>query len=256
VRERITDRTGALLVMHYGGYPCNLDELYALAREAGLPVIEDCAHACGASYRGRRIGSHGDVHAFSFHAVKNLPMGEGGALTVRSEEHDARLRRLRWFGITADTHARAAGGGYKWDYGVSELGFKHHLNDVHAAIGIAQLRYLDADNRRRAEIAALYRAGLSGVAGVELLRSDDDRESSHHLFCILAEERDALVSKLGERGIDVSVHYRPSYDYPLFGGEKLPGVESFWRRVISLPMHLALSDEDVGRVVATIAEGW
>ncbi len=257
VAECISERTGAVLLMHYGGYPCDLDELYELARERGAAVIEDCAHACGAVYRGRRIGSHGDLHAFSFHAVKNLPMGDGGALTVRSEAHDARLRRLRWFGISADTYARAAGGrSYSWDYEVAELGFKHHMNDVAAAIGLAQLAHLDEDNARRAEIAARYRDGLAGVPGLELLRREDDRSSSHHLFCLLAERRADLVDKLNAHGVDVGVHYRPSYYYPMFEAEPLAGVESFWRRAVSLPMHVCLKDDDVADVVETIRSGW
>jgi perosamine synthetase len=256
VAERISSRSGAILLLHYGGYPCDLEELYELAHETGVTVVEDCAHACGASYRGRRIGSHGELHAFSFQAVKNLPMGDGGALTVRRDEQYLRLRKLRWFGIDTDTYARASGRSYRWDYAVEELGFKHHMNDVQAAIGLAQLEHLDGDNARRRALAARYRAGLTGVGGIELLRQDDDRESSHHLFCILAERRDDLVDRLAEHGIDVGVHYRPSYDYPMFEGGPLPKVEAFWRRVISLPMHMGLADDDVDRVVAVIRGGW
>ena len=170
VRAKITERTQAIILIHYGGYPCDLDEFYALAREMGnIPVIEDCAHACGASYRGQRIGSHGDLHAFSFHAVKNLPMGDGGALTVRSQAHDARLRKLRWLGINVDTYQRMVPGGYRWAYNVDEVGFKYHMNDIQAAIGLGQLPYVDQDNARRAEIAALYREELAGVPGAALV---------------------------------------------------------------------------------------
>lgn len=256
VASLLSEATGAVLLVHYGGYPCDLDEHYALARAGGVPVIEDCAHACGAVYKGRRIGSHGDLHAFSFHAIKNLPMGEGGALTLRSGEHDARLRRLRRFGIDLDTYERASGPVYRWDYAVTELGFKLYLDDLHAAIGLVQLQRLEANNTRLARLAARYRRGLEGVPGIELLREEDDRRSSHHLFCVLADDRDVLLLKLGERGIHAGVHYRPSYDYPLFEGGPLPGVESFWRRAISLPMHLHLTDEQVDRIVFTIAEGW
>jgi perosamine synthetase len=256
VAERISERTGAVLTLHYGGYPCDLDELYALAKEAGVPVIEDCAHAAGASYRGRRIGSHGDLHAFSFHAVKNLPTGDGGCLTVRREDQAERARRLRWFGIDTDTYARASGKSYRWDYAVDELGFKHHMHDIQAAIGLAQLEYLDADNARRREVGARYRRGLAGVDGIELLREDGDRVSSQHLFCILAERRNELVDALAARGIDTGVHYRPSYDYPIFDGEPLPAVEEFWHRAVSLPMHVALTDEQVEAVIAAIREGW
>lgn len=256
VAERIGDRTRALLLVHYGGYPADLDELYRLAGEREIPVLEDCAHACGAVYKGRLIGSHGQLHAFSFHAIKNLPMGEGGAITLGDAERDRRLRRLRWFGIDHDSSTRVSADGYRWDYSVSELGYKHYLDDLHASIGLVQLGKVDAGNSRRAEIAARYRAGLAGVAGIELTREEADRRSSYHLMSVLADERDRLISRLAENGIDSGVHYRPSYDYPMFESEPLPGVESFWRREVSLPMHLHLSDEQVERVVQTIAEGW
>jgi perosamine synthetase len=256
VAERLGDRTAAILPVHYGGYPCDLDELHALARARSTPVIEDCAHACGAVYRGRRVGSHGELHAFSFHAVKNLAIGDGGALTVRSEALAARLRRLRWFGISAGTFERGEGSPYRWDYGVDETGFKCAMNDVQAAIALAQLAHVDEDNARRLEIAARYRAGLEGIPGIELLRTEPDRISSHHLFCVLAEQRDGLVDRFSERAVDVGVHYRPSYDYPMFAAEPLPGVEAFWRRAISLPMHIALTDEQVDEVVEIVREGW
>ena len=256
VAKLVGERTGAVMVMHYGGYPCDLDELYGLLRPRGIPLIEDCAHAAGAVYRGGRIGSHGDLHAYSFQAAKNLPAGDGGALAVRSDAFDERLRRLRLHGITASAFDRSAGVSYRWDYGVSELGFKQHMNDVIATIALAQLAFLDEDNMRRGDIVARYRAGLAGVPGLELLEQESDRTSANHLCCVLVESRDALVDRLAEHGIETGVHYRPSYDYPLFTGEQLPGVESFWRRAVSLPLHLGLSDEDVDRVIETIREGW
>jgi perosamine synthetase len=252
---RLTDRTRAIVVTHYGGYPSDLEAIYALAHEKKVDVIEDCAHACGAVYRGGRIGSHGDLHAFSFQAVKNLPMADGGALTVRSTEHEERLRRLRWFGIDKDTYART-NSSYRWDYEVTELGFKYQLNDVQAAIGLVQLQWIDEDNRRRREIARHYRDGLHGTDGIEFLSYEDDRESSFHLFPVLVDRRDDLVRRLADAKIDVGVHYRPSYHYRLFESEPLPNVEAFWRRVLSLPMHVGLSDADVDRVVETIRSGW
>jgi len=252
----ITERTGAILLVHYGGYPCDLDEFYALARERRIPLIEDCAHACGATYKGKRIGSHGDIHAFSFQAVKNLPMGEGGALTVRSGEHDTRLRRLRCLGLDRDTFRRSEHQAYHWDYDVTEVGFKYYMNDIHAAIGLAQLLHLDESNARRSAIAAQYRELLSGVPGVRLLQYTDDRTSSFHLFCILAERRDALVEKLRAGGVDVSVHYRRNDHYPMYEEQDLPNAERFWRRVISLPMQLSLTDGQIEYVAEIIRAGW
>ncbi len=256
VKQKITDRTRAVIVVHYGGYPADIDELYALARANDIAVIEDCAHACGATYKGRRIGSHGDFHAFSFHAVKNLPMGDGGALTIRSSDHDARLRRLRWLGIDKDTFRRTTSRSYDWEYDVPEVGFKYHMNDVEAAIGLAQLQFLDRENARRAEIASLYREGLTGTAGVDLPPSSDDRTSSFHLFPIRVDNRDALIEKLKSEAIGAGVHYRRNDEYPMYERSDLPGAELFSSRVLSLPMHMCLTDDDVHRVTHTIAAGW
>jgi perosamine synthetase len=256
VSDRITERTAAIMLMHYAGYPCDIEQFYALARQRNIPIVEDCAHACGAEYKGKRIGSHGDIHAFSFHPVKNLPMGDGGALTIRSDEYHRRLKRLRWLGISADTFQRTGPEGYRWNYDVSELGFKYHMNDVQAAIGLAQLDWLDRDNARRASIAAQYRQQLSGVPGIRLLEYKNDRKSSCHLFCILAEQRDALIDKLGVNQVDVSVHYPRNDRYSMYEEHELPNTEYFWRHVISLPMHLVLTDNHVEYITDIIRKGW
>ena len=256
VLERITERTGAIILVHYGGYPCDLDEFYALASERRIPIIEDCAHACGATYKEKKIGSHGDIHAFSFHAVKNLSMGKGGALTVRSKEYDSRLRRLRWLGIDQDTFRRNNPQKYSWSYDVAEVGFQYELNDIHAAIGLTQLYYLDKDNLRRTEIAKLYREKLEKVSGIQLLPYKEDRTSSFHLFCILAERRDSLVEKLRDGGVDVGVHYRRNDYYPMYLEQNLPNTEYFWRHVISLPMHILLTEEQIYYITDIIKKGW
>jgi perosamine synthetase len=262
IRRKITERTRAIMVVHVGGYPCDLDEVYALAQKHNLPVIEDCAHAAGASYKGRRIGSHGgqrDVQCYSFHAVKNLPMGDGGAVVTRNEASDARLRRLRWLGIDADTYSRTGRLAYKWEYDVPEVGYKYHMNDIQAAIGIAQLARLDQDNSRRRAIAERYHRELAGVAGVQVPQYRADRQSSYHLALILAERRNALADKLRAEGIDTGVHYRRNDEFPMYEKQdlpKLPGVAWYVERAMSLPLHLQLTDDQVGTVIAAIRRGW
>ena len=256
VEKRITERTKAIVLVHYGGYPCNLDEFYALSRKHNLPIVEDCAHACGAIYKEKRIGSHGKIHAFSFHAVKNLAIGDGGALTVDSEEDYLRLRRLRWLGIDRDTFQRTKTDSYNWDYDVREVGFKYEMNDIYAAIGLAQLKHVDKNNAIRAEIAAKYTQRLTNVPGLELLECKNDRKSSFHLFCVLVESRDALVNKLKAAGVDVGVHYRRNDDYSMYQRQELPNAERFWRREISLPMHTVLTDEHIDYIADIIRKGW
>jgi perosamine synthetase len=254
--KHITERTGAVMLMHFGGYPADIDEFYNMAKKAGIPIVEDCAHACGATYKGKRVGSQGLIQAFSFDPVKNLTMGGGGALIVRSPEHDTRLRRLRWLGIDADTFKRTVGQRFKWEYQVTEVGFNYYMNDIQAAIGLVQLSHLDEDNARRTAIAGQYRQGLSNVPGIRLLSYKDDRKSSYHLFSILAEKRDDLVDKLRDAGVDVGVHYRRNDLYPMYEKQDLPNAEYFWQREISLPMHLQLTDEQVDYITGVIRRGW
>jgi perosamine synthetase len=256
VSKRITDRTRAIMLVHYGGYPCDLTEFYALSGDLGIPIIEDCAHACGATYRNKRIGNHGEIHAFSFHAVKNLTTGDGGALTVRSKEYDSRLRRLRWLGIDSDTFQRTDEKRYKWEYQVSEVGYNYYMNDIKAAIGLVQLDHLDDDNARRAAIADHYRRRLSDVAGIKLLKYKQDRTSSNCMFFILAEDRDKLVDKLQTHGVEAGVHYRRNDQHPMYQEQDLPNTEYFWKRVISLPMHIQLTGEQVEYITDVIRKGW
>jgi len=256
VRDRLSERTGAIMLVHYGGYPCDLEAFYRLGREHSIAVIEDCAHAFGSCYKGRRIGSQGDLHAFSFHAVKNLTTGDGGAVAVRSREHYLRLRRLRWLGIDTDTYQRVSAGPGHWRYQVPEIGFKCAMNDIQAAIGLAELPRVNDGNARRAAIAAQYREQLADVPGLKLLQYAVDRSSSYCLFCVRAEDREGLIRKLVDAGVSPGVHYERNDAFPMYELQDLPNAELFWRTVISLPMHLLLTDDDVHYICRTIREGW
>jgi perosamine synthetase len=256
VEKKISPSTGAIIIMHYGGYPCDIDAFYALSAKTGIPVIEDCAHACGAAYKGQPIGSHGNIHAFSFHAVKNLPIGDGGALILKSHEHYKRIKRLKWLGIDRDTFERTNKQAYQWEYNVNEIGFKYQMNDIHAALALAQLKCLDKNNDKRRQIAERYRQNLKNVTGVKLLDYSPDRQSSYHLFCIKVEERDNLVTKLKTEGVDAGVHYKRNDLYPMYEKQNLPNAEKFWRSVISLPMHIELTDEQIDYITDVIRKGW
>jgi len=258
IAARLTPHTGAIMIMHYGGNPCDLDEIYTLAQQHSLPVVEDCAHAAGARYRSRPIGSHDSLQAFSFDPTKNLTCGEGGALTFRNPDFEARLRRLRYLGMDRDNYSRFRApttNGRTWDYHVSEPGFRYHMSDIHAAIGLAQLPFLTEDNYRRAEIADRYRAGLHGVPGITLLVRDADRESSNFMFCLLCETRDELLEKLAAHGVGASVHFRRNDEFPMFERQDLPNAAAFCSRVMTLPMHPGLTDEEVDFVIRLVREG-
>jgi perosamine synthetase len=253
VAAKITGRTRAILPVHYGGRPVDMDTLRDVAD--GIPIIEDCAHACGSTLAGRSAGSLGDVGCFSFQAVKNLSMGDGGALTLDDPEWAARAKRLRWLGIDKGTWDRTEGDrSYWWEYTVDEIGLKCHMNDIAAAIGLVQLARLDAMNARRTQIAHLYTAALADVSGVETPPPDSDASrSSWHIYCIKCEHRDDLSVWLQERGISTGVHYKPIHTYRCYGNRPvLKQAEKVFPLILSLPMYPGLTDDDVEQVVAGI----
>ena len=247
--ERLmSPRVRAVVVVHYGGNPPDLDALYSFARRHGLAVVEDAAHACGATFRGRRIGSFG-LTCFSFHAVKNLPVGDGGMVTTDDEAVRAQLVRLRWMGIDRDTFARSTNG-YQWEYDVVELGYKYQMNDIAAAIGLAHLRQVDEWNERRRELVAIYRNELGGMEshGLRFVEHTEGAVSSNHLCVIRVPRRNAVVEALKRDGIVVGVHYKPNHHYQLFSRARrddLSVTDQAYEQIMSLPMHILLTDEDV-----------
>ncbi len=254
VADRIGPRTRAIMATHLGGTPVDMAELYQLADHAGVVVVEDAAHACGSSYRGVRIGGHKGMQAFSFQATKNLTTADGGMLCVGSAEHAARARRLRWMGISQDTWSRDQNSTYRWAYRVDELGHKFAMNDLNAAMGLAHLPFLEGGNARRRSIADRYRAGLSSVAGIEVVEPFGDRVSATYISPILVDDRDAVIEQLALLGIGAGVHFRRNDSHPIFGEQgELPGAESYWRRTLTLPMHLELTDAEVDRVIEAVA---
>lgn len=255
VRAKITRRTKAVAVVHLSGRPVNMGRLRETVGK--LPIIEDCAHACGATLDGRRCGSLGDVGCFSFHAVKNLPMGDGGALTLHDGEFAERARRLRWLGIDRSTWDRSSlEKTYWWQYSVDEVGLKCHMNDIQAALGLVQLPMLDQFNQRRREIAKIYRQRMRELDQIQLPPDDDARSvSSWHLFIVRCLQRDDLSTWLRDRNVEVGVHYKPIHLYRCYGNTpRLPNAERMFGEIMSLPMHLGLSDDDVHYVCDHIAE--
>ena len=258
VRRVIVNR-GAKLVMwvHHGG---NVSpEFYKLMDyvkvQSHVKVIEDCAHAAGAFYAdGTRVGSRKDtVSCFSFHSVKNLPIFDGGMLCCPSQEMDARARKLSWLGIDKSTYARTAGSGnevYKWSYDVPELGFKYNGNDVAAAIGLVQLKYLDRDNAWRKALYDRYEAGLPKHVLV-----GHERGSSHHLLVVRVDDRDKVMATMKANGMAPGVHYLPNYNFPVFSGfdcSECSWVRAHSGRILSLPNHLGMTLKEVDEVCEVV----
>jgi len=262
VERMVTKKTKALMCVHYGGHPCDLDRLYDIASKYNLKVIEDAAHACGSSYKGRKIGSSG-LTCFSFHAVKNLPAGDGGMITTNDEGQYQRLRTLRWLGIDKDTYARTEqdkgkAGAYAWKYDVPEVGYKCHMNDITAAIGIEQLKLVDEQNAYRRQLAEIYTQGLHHPDIISLPYVSPEAVTSQHLFVIQVKRRDQLITKLKANDIAPGVHYTPNNTYPMYQNCRadVKRAMEISRNILSLPMHTLLTSEDIQRVVSIINHGW
>lgn len=256
VERRVSARTKAVVVVHYGGYPCDMDEILAIAARHGLVVVEDAAHALGATYHGRPVGSLGDFGAFSFQAIKQLTTGDGGMLVCADEDRHREARRRRWFGIDRERRTTSELGEPEWD--IREVGYKYHMNDIAASLGLAQLEAFGAAQPRRRELNRRYRHQLAGVSGLELLEERPDRESACWLFTIRVERRVDFVHALRDRGVEAAAWHRRIDAHSVFGGLRpdLPNLTSFDETQVAIPLRESLSDEEVERVIEAVRSGW
>lgn len=255
-KSKITPKTKAVIPVHWGGYPCDMDEINAIAAEHGLMVIEDAAHALGAIYKGKPVGSISRFTAFSFQAIKHLTTGDGGALCCLYNEDFEKVSRRSWFGIDRRNVIKSEIGAREWD--IAELGYKYHMNNFSAALGLANLEDIETIILRRRSIASVYRKEFENVGGLNLLDYKSDRDSAYWLFTILVENRNNFVKKLKSRSIPASVVDLRIDRNSVFGGmnEELKNQEEFEQKQISIPVHQRLTDDDVGLIIKTIREGW
>ncbi len=254
VERLLTPKTRAIVAVDYAGHPADLDPLLELAHGRGIPFLEDGAHASGASYRGRRVGSIADVTCFSFHAVKNLAMGDGGGITLADDDMAARLKRMRWLGLSRDVWDRSTARSYSWDYELTEIGFKAHLSDIPAAIGLVQLARLDQTNARRRAIAAAYTAAFTDLDWLETPPARPDVRSSWHLYAVRIGERDRFMAHLAERGVASGVHYRPNHLFDLYRPytRTLPVTEAVWPKLVTLPLFPGMTDAEMDQVIEAV----
>ncbi|MGB7340547.1 MAG: DegT/DnrJ/EryC1/StrS family aminotransferase [Phototrophicaceae bacterium] len=260
IERKITKKTKAIMVVDYGGHPAQLDEILALADAHNLVVIEDAAHAAGARYKGRAVGSISPMTTFSFHPVKNLATGDGGMVTTSNEEWAERIKRLRWVGINKSTWQRADGDDgskYNWEYDVDEAGYKYHTNDINSAIALVQLGRLSFTNGRRREICALYDEGLKGIDWLDLPIEKDYVHSSRHNYVIRLNNRDKLADWMRDHRVGSGMHYIPNHLYNMYKPyvtEPLPVIEREWLRCLTLPLHPNMTDEDVAYIIDVIRQ--
>ncbi len=263
VETRITPRTRALLPVHFGGRPCDMDALLALAQRHDLRVIEDCAHAAEALYRGRPTGTLGDFGCFSFYATKNLTSGEGGMVLARRPHDLDKIKTLALHGLSKDAWRRFQDAGYLHYYAVG-IGFKYNLSDLHAALGIHQLRRLEANWLRRQEIWSRYCSAFADLPLQLPAAPQLETRHAHHLFTVLVDPRSAgmarddFIQALAQNGIGTGVHYLSIPEHPVYRDrygwqpEQWPMAWRVGRQTVSLPLGPGLTGDDVERVVKAV----
>jgi dTDP-4-amino-4,6-dideoxygalactose transaminase len=253
----ISPRTKAIVVLHYGGYPCDMAAVLALAKRHGLVVIEDAAHAPGARVDGASCGTLGDVGCFSFFSNKNLPVGEGGAVVTDDDDLAERIRLLRSHGMTTLTWDRHRGHAHTYD--VVAQGFNYRLDELRAALALVQLERLPAANARRGDIVARYRERLEGVGG-SIVPFDDRSESAHHLAVVVLRpgiDREAVREAMKESGVQTSVHYPPVHSFSLYRHDServLPRTDDVAARLVTLPLFPHMTEVQVDTVVDALGD--
>jgi dTDP-4-amino-4,6-dideoxygalactose transaminase len=271
IAERLTQRTRAIIPVHLGGLPCDMDCIWRLARENQLHVIEDAAHAVGAHYKGRPIGSghmaewRSDVVCFSFYATKNLTTGEGGMVVTEDEKLYEKMKILCLHGISKDAWNRYAEHG-KWYYEVVACGFKYNLSDVQSAIGIHQLRKIEKFTARRTTIAERYNDAFARVPEIEIPPAGSNSRHAWHLYALrlnldhLSIDRAEFISQLQERNIGASVHFIPIPLHPYFApfahlpANRCPNTLRLYPRLVSLPLYPTMTDEEVDYVIDSVQD--
>lgn len=259
IERKATERTKAVIVVHYAGVPCDLDGIMEVCKRKGLALIEDCAHAPGATYKGRAVGTFGKFGCWSFFTNKNLSVGEGGMVTTCSVELDQQVRYLRSHGMTTLTLDRHKGRAITYD--VVRPGLNYRIDEMRAALGRVQLRKLDAANARRKEVVEQYIRQLQRQPGLQIPFLDlADKVSSHHIFPVLLTEgidRVKVIEGLKRRGIQSSIHYPSISAFSAYASMNLGEAaiaDEISRRELTLPLYATMTDEEVNLVVSAMLE--
>ncbi|GBR76365.1 UDP-4-amino-4,6-dideoxy-N-acetyl-beta-L-altrosamine transaminase [Candidatus Termititenax persephonae] len=244
--KQITPRTKGIIPVHFAGQSCAMEKIYGLAKEHNLFVVEDAAHAIGSEYQGKKVGSceFSDMTVFSFHPVKTITTGEGGAITTNNKELYEKLVHLRSHGLY---HTQ------NWEYEMRDLGFNYRLNDMQAALGLSQLQKLERFKKRRREIVRFYNENL----GLPHLAERDFSNACFHLYPVLVEKRKEFYQKAQKNALNLQVHYIPVHTQPYYRGRgfkigDFPNAEEFYSKSISLPLHSALTDRDLREIVKRV----
>ncbi len=265
LQQAITDRTKAIIPVHFAGHPCDLRPIQAIAKAHNLRVIEDAAHALPARYHGKMIGGISDATCFSFYATKNITTGEGGMVTTNNAEWAARMRMMSLHGLSRDAWNRYSAQG-SWYYEILSPGFKYNLTDIAAALGLAQLKKCERFWKGRERYAALYQEGFQDLPEISCPPTAPHVQHAWHLYVIqlnldrLRIDRDEFIRQLQQAGVGCSVHFIPLHLHPYHrerGGyqpEDFPVASMVFQRIVSLPLYSKMTEDEVNRVIETVRD--
>ena len=242
IEKSITQKTTAILPVHFGGFPCNLKKIQDIAKKHNLTIIEDAAHAAGATYNNKKIGSHGMASCFSFHPVKNLAMPTGGLISINHKNHKKFKQLLfsrRWCGITDRKET---------DYDVKELGWNYYMNEFSAVVGLTQLKKLEKLNKIRRSIAKKYNHKINLKNKIPY-----DNNCSYHLYWILVNNRKKFREKLSEIGIETGTHYKPIHLMKMYKKSiSLPITERVGKQIVTIPIHPNLKNSEIEKIINSV----
>ena len=265
IESKINSKTKAIMPVHYGGHPCDMDPIMELSQKHDLTIIEDAAHALESKYRGKKIGNLGNLTSFSFYATKNITTGEGGMLTTNDDRLAEKIRILRLHGLSRDAWKRYGKEGFQL-YEIVLPGYKYNMYDIQASLGIHQLKKVDTFLNRREQIVKKYDKAFCDVAEIQLLNTKPDVKNAHHLYIIVVKtenlkaSRDVIIDEIQKRGVGVAIHFRALHLHPFYRQHldckegMFPQAEYYSDRIISLPIYPKMTDENVSKVIETVLE--
>ncbi len=253
VERKITSKTKGIIFVGYGGRVGKLDKIIEICKKHKLKLILDAAHMSGTKVNGVCPGTWDgvDVAVYSFQAVKNLATGDSGCICWAEDKNASMTREMAWCGINKDTYARSNKGTYAWKYDVNNIGFKYNGNSIMAAIALVQLRYLDQENARRREIVNMYNEGFKNNDRIKIIPAPYSEECAYHLYELAVPDRERLLNNLSEEGINCGVHYRDNTEYQIFsfGEGQAPKARKISQNLITMPLHMWLTDDDVRYII-------
>lgn len=250
VKSKITEKTKAIMLVHYAGMVCNLEAFSKISEEYHIPIIEDAAHAFGSRYKGKMIGSHSPYTCFSFQAIKHMTTVDGGALCLKSENELIEAKRLRWFGLDKSVS--------RLKNDIKRPGYKYGMNNVTAAIGKIQLKHMEKVIGKYIENGKYYDERLKGIPGITLIPYYEHTEPSYWLYTLKVEQREKFIKVLGDKGIAASPLHHRSDTHSVFGLSRceLPGLDKFYKEFVHIPCGWWVDEEDRERIVDVIKGGW